>query len=71
MALLDPVAINSKSYEQNRAEYERIIKVFAAHNIGYFFYNGGGDSHDTIHKISQISQDHGISTNLYWHTQKP
>ena len=40
-----------KSLEQNRVEYERLIEVFAAHNIGYFFYNGGGDSHDTIHKI--------------------
>lgn len=45
-----------KSIEQNRAEYERLIKVFAAHDIGYFFYNGGGDSQDTAHKVSQISQ---------------
>src|SRR3990167_2734746 len=37
-----------KSLEQNRAEYERLIEVFKAHNIGYFFYNGGGDSADTI-----------------------
>lgn len=45
-----------KSLEQNRAEYERLIEVFAAHNIGYFFYNGGGDSADTCLKVSQISQ---------------
>jgi ATP-dependent phosphofructokinase / diphosphate-dependent phosphofructokinase len=48
-----------KDHEEHKGEYERIIKVFAAHNIGYFFYNGGGDSHDTIHKISQISQTMG------------
>ena len=33
-----------KGLEQNRAEYERLIEVFQAHNIGYFFYNGGNDS---------------------------
>ncbi|MEO5574137.1 MAG: 6-phosphofructokinase [Gammaproteobacteria bacterium] len=45
-----------KGLEQNRAEYERLIQVFKAHNIGYFFYNGGGDSQDTTHKISQIGE---------------
>ena len=45
-----------KSVEENRREYERLIEVFAAHNIGYFFYNGGGDSADTCHKISQLSR---------------
>jgi 6-phosphofructokinase 1 len=45
-----------KSIEQNRAEYERLIEVFAAHNIGYFFYNGGGDSQDTAYKVSQIGE---------------
>ena len=48
-----------KSLEQNRAEYERLIEVFRAHNIGYFFYNGGGDSADTCLKISRLSQDMG------------
>ncbi|MGH8206327.1 MAG: diphosphate--fructose-6-phosphate 1-phosphotransferase, partial [Steroidobacteraceae bacterium] len=43
-----------KGIEQNRAEYERLIEVFRAHDIGYFFYNGGGDSMDTALKISQI-----------------
>jgi 6-phosphofructokinase 1 len=43
-----------KSLEQNRAEYERLIEVFKAHDIGYFFYNGGNDSMDTALKISQI-----------------
>jgi len=44
-----------KSLEQNKAEYQRLIEVFKAHNIGYFFYNGGGDSADTCLKISQLS----------------
>ena len=41
---------------QDRRQYERLIEVFDAHNIGYMFYNGGGDSQDTTHKISQFSQ---------------
>ncbi len=45
-----------KSLEQNRREYERLIDVFEAHNIGFFFYNGGGDSADTCLKISQLSK---------------
>lgn len=48
-----------KSLEENKAEYERLIEVFKAHNIGYFFYNGGGDSADTCLKISQIGQKMG------------
>ena len=44
-----------KSIEENLNEYERLIEVFKAHNIGYFFYNGGNDSADTALKISQIS----------------
>lgn len=45
-----------RSLEDNRAEYERLIDVFRAHNIGYFFYNGGGDSADTCLKVSQLSK---------------
>jgi 6-phosphofructokinase 1 len=48
-----------QSLEDNRAEYERLIEVFKAHNIGYFFYNGGGDSADTCLKVSQLSQTLG------------
>ncbi|MBE0510360.1 MAG: 6-phosphofructokinase [Gammaproteobacteria bacterium] len=48
-----------KSLEANKAEYERLIEVFKAHNIGYFFYNGGGDSADTCHKVSQLSKKMG------------
>jgi 6-phosphofructokinase 1 len=45
-----------KGLDQSRAEYERLIEVFRAHNIGYFFYNGGGDSADTCYKVSQLSK---------------
>ena len=48
-----------KSLEANKREYERLIEVFKAHNIGYFFYNGGGDSADTCYKISQLSEKLG------------
>ncbi len=48
-----------KGLDENRAEYERLIEVFQAHNIGYFFYNGGGDSQDTTHKVSQIAKQLG------------
>ena len=44
-----------KSVEQNRAEYQRLIDVFKAHDIGYFFYNGGGDSQDTSNKVAEFS----------------
>lgn len=49
-----------KSLEENRKQYERLIEVFAAHDIGYFFYNGGGDSQDTAHKVSQFSKQLGF-----------
>jgi 6-phosphofructokinase 1 len=45
-----------KSIEENLKEYKRLIEVFKAHDIGYFFYNGGNDSADTALKISQISK---------------
>lgn len=48
-----------KSIEENKAEYERLIEVFKAHDIRYFFYNGGGDSQDTAHKVSQLSETMG------------
>ncbi len=49
-----------KGIEESRAQYERLIEVFKAHNIGYFFYNGGGDSADTAYKVSQISDKLGF-----------
>src|SRR5690606_28531264 len=48
-----------KGFEENQAEYERLIEVFKAHDIGYFFYNGGGDSADTCLKVSQLSEKMG------------
>lgn len=48
-----------KNFDENKREYERLIEVFQAHNIGYFFYNGGGDSQDTAYKVSQLSEKMG------------
>jgi 6-phosphofructokinase 1 len=48
-----------KGIDENRAQYERLIDVFRAHDIGYFFYNGGNDSADTCLKISQIAEKLG------------
>jgi 6-phosphofructokinase 1 len=48
-----------KGIEEHKAQYERLIEVFRAHNIGYFFYNGGGDSADTCLKVSQLSEKMG------------
>jgi 6-phosphofructokinase 1 len=45
--------------DKNRAQYERLIEVFRAHDIGYFFYNGGNDSMDTAHKVSEIGAQLG------------
>ena len=48
-----------KGLDQHRAQYERLIDVFKAHDIGYFFYNGGNDSMDTAWKVSQIGEQLG------------
>jgi len=45
-----------KGLDEHRAQYERLIEVFKAHDIGYFFYNGGNDSADTSFKVSQIAE---------------
>jgi 6-phosphofructokinase 1 len=49
-----------KGIDQNRSEYERLIEVFRAHDIGYFFYNGGNDSMDTALKVSQLGASLGF-----------
>ena len=49
-----------KDAKQNKREYRRLIEVFKAHNIGYFFYNGGGDSQDTSNKIAQYTKEEGF-----------
>ncbi len=45
-----------KGIDESRAQYERLIEVFRAHDIGYFFYNGGNDSQDTAWKVSQLAE---------------
>ena len=52
-----------KSFEANKKEYLRLVEVFKAHDIGYFFYNGGNDSADTAFKVSQISKKLGYPIN--------
>lgn len=49
-----------KDPNESRREYERLIEVFRAHDIRYFFYNGGGDSADTCYKVSQLSAQAGF-----------
>jgi 6-phosphofructokinase 1 len=49
-----------KSVEESKREYERLIEVLRAHDIGYFLYNGGGDSADTAYKVSQIGKKLGF-----------
>jgi 6-phosphofructokinase len=49
-----------KGLDKSKAEYERLMEVFKAHDIGYFFYNGGGDSADTCLKVSQLSEKEGF-----------
>ena len=50
-----------KGLDKSRSEYERLIEVFRAHDIGYFFYNGGGDSQDTSNKVAQFSRAEGYA----------
>ena len=52
-----------KGLDESRAQYERLLEVFRAHDIGYFFYNGGNDSMDTAHKVSQIGAELGYPIN--------
>ena len=49
-----------KPFDKNPAEYERLMEVCQAHDIGYFFYNGGGDSADTCLKVSQLAAQRGL-----------
>jgi ATP-dependent phosphofructokinase / diphosphate-dependent phosphofructokinase len=49
-----------KDFEKDPREYQRLIEVFKAHDIGYFFYNGGGDSADTCLKVSQLAEQTGV-----------
>jgi ATP-dependent phosphofructokinase / diphosphate-dependent phosphofructokinase len=47
------------SIREHRGQYERLIEVFSAHDIGFFFYNGGGDSQDTAYKVSELGAELG------------
>jgi 6-phosphofructokinase len=49
-----------RSIEESKREYERLIDVLRAHDIGYFLYNGGGDSSDTAHKVAQMGKKLGF-----------
>jgi 6-phosphofructokinase 1 len=53
-----------KNFEDDTREYERLIDVFKAHDIGFFFYNGGGDSADTCLKVSKVSEKNGLSYSI-------
>ena len=55
--------VKLNSFNENQSEYKRLVDVFKAHNIGYFFYNGGNDSADTAFKVSQISKKLGYPIN--------
>ena len=48
-----------RKLENDPREYQRLIEVFRAHDIGYFFYNGGGDSADTCYKVSMLAEKLG------------
>jgi 6-phosphofructokinase 1 len=48
-----------KNFAESRAQYDRLLAVFQAHDIGYFFYNGGGDSADTCLKVAQMAEQLG------------
>ena len=50
-----------KGLEQDAARYARLLEVFRAHDVGYFFYNGGGDSADTCLKVAQLAQQSGYA----------
>ncbi len=52
-----------RSIEESKLEYQRLIEVLRAHDIGYFLYNGGGDSADTAYKVSQIGKKMGFPVN--------
>jgi len=48
-----------KGLQENKKEYDKLMEIFKKYDIGYFFYNGGGDSQDTTHKVSQLSRQLG------------
>ena len=61
--------IKLKDSHENQEEFNRIAEVFKAHNIGYFFYNGGGDSQDTTLKLSSFFKKSNFRYQMYWFTK--
>ncbi|GIT32520.1 MAG: hypothetical protein Ct9H300mP3_00510 [Gammaproteobacteria bacterium] len=55
--------------DNNNSEYKRLLDIFVAHNIGHFFYNGGGDSQDTANKIANFPRDMGFPVKMHWHSK--
>lgn len=56
-------AIGTCRYKLKAAQqedFERVVEVFRAHNVGYFFYIGGNDSMDTAHKVAQLAHQRGL-----------
>jgi 6-phosphofructokinase len=49
-----------KLREHQREDFQRVVDVFEAHDVGYFFYNGGNDSMDTAHKIAELAAERGL-----------
>ncbi len=49
-----------KLKKNQEADFDRVIEVFKAHDIGYFFYIGGNDSMDTAHKVAQLANERGL-----------
>ena len=54
-----------KSFEDNEREYRRLIEVFRAHDVRYFFYNGGGDSQDTANKVWELLLPFALFQTFY------
>ncbi len=50
-----------KLKEKQKEDFSRLIKVFKAHDIGYFFYIGGNDSQHTAYKVSEIAASAGLN----------
>ena len=51
------MSLQTSGSNKAKKEYLRLFEVFKAHNIEYFFYNGGGDSQDTTFKISKMAKE--------------
>jgi 6-phosphofructokinase len=45
---------------RQQEDFKRVVEVFKAHDVGYFFYIGGNDSMDTAHKVAQLAHERGL-----------